>query len=125
MMHYSFERRTESLLAWKGVLTRERAVDLRKELIAAMRESDRITVNLDAVASADVSCLLLLCAAKRYADSERRTLVLEGAKNAAIAQVVKRYGYGTNKYCLAQCNGVCLWINERPVPGCQPVDAEE
>lgn len=121
MMRYSFEECEPVLLDWKGVLTREMAVDLRKELIAAMRDSDQLTINLALVEAIDVSCLLLLCAAKRYADSVRQRLTLEGTENPAVGELVERYGYGTNRFCLAQCNGICLWIKPKP---CQRLDGQ-
>lgn len=107
----TFVMETAPVLFWKGHLSRDLAVELRKELLGALRGAEQITVNLAAIESFDVSCLLLLCAAKRYADSMGQILLLEGTENPAITQVVKQYDYGSNSYCLAQCNGRCLWAN--------------
>lgn len=97
------------LLIWKGELSRAMILKLRMELLGAMRGTERFTVNLEAVKSFDISCLLLLCAAKRYADSMEQTLVVEGVENVAVHQVIQEYGYGGNSYCLGQCRGRCLW----------------
>lgn len=108
------EETSHPILVWRGILSRERIVALRRELLAALKQADRLTIRLVAVESFDISCLLLLCAAKRQAAARGQFLVLEGTESAAVMTTVRRYGYGEHRFCLAQCAGVCFWTQPEP-----------
>lgn len=108
------EEKSHSLLIWRGALSREKTGALRGELLAALKHADHLTIRLVAVESFDISCLLLLCAAKRQAAARGQFLVLEGTESAAVMATVRRYGYGEQRFCLAQCDGVCLWTQPEP-----------
>ena len=101
----------EQTITWKGILNRKMTDNLRKELLAVLLRgaAGRITINLDEVEAFDLSCLLLLCAAKRHTVCKGQSLVLAGAENAAVVATVQRYGYGRERFCFADCGGVCLW----------------
>lgn len=110
-------------ITWKGILTRKMTVSLRQELLdVLLHGAGRLTINLVEVEAFDLSCLLLLCAVKRHTVCKGQSLVLEGAENAAIVAIVRRYGYGGERFCLAQCAGVCLWAKPENKP-LLPVDA--
>lgn len=120
----------EQTITWKGILTRKMTVTLRKELLAVLLHgAGRLTINLAEVEAFDLSCLLLLCAAKRHTVCKGQSLVLEGAENAAVVAVVSRYGYGGERSCLAQCDGVCLWSKPENKPhasgGRMPIELKE
>lgn len=109
----------EQTITWKGILTRKMTINLRKELLDVLLRgaAGRLTINLDEVEAFDLSCLLLLCAVKRHTVCKGQALVLEGAENAAVVATIKRYGYGGERFCVAQCAGVCLWAqaNNKPL----------
>lgn len=107
----------EKIISWRGILNRKMTVNLRQELLdVLLHGAGRLTINLDEVEAFDLSCLLLLCAAKRHAVCRGQSLVLEGAENAAVVAIVRRYGYGGERFCLAQCDGVCLWATPENKP---------
>lgn len=108
----------EKTITWKGILTRKMTVNLRQEILDVLLHgaAGRITINLDEVEAFDLSCLLLLCAVKRHTACKGQSLVLEGAENAAVVATVQCYGYGRERFCLADCGGVCLWTKPENKP---------
>ena len=108
---------SEQTITWKGILTRKMTVNLRRELLDVLLDGvDRLTINLVEVEAFDLSCLLLLCAAKRHTVCRGQSLRLEGAENAAVVAIVRSYGYGGERFCLADCGGVCLWSKHEKKP---------
>lgn len=95
-----------------GVLTQAMSLELGGELLIALRGCGELTLNLEEVASLDVSCLILLCAIKRQANNKGKIFLLEGLDNPAVDVVARNYRSKGNRLCRTYCGNTCLFENE-------------
>jgi anti-anti-sigma regulatory factor len=87
-------------------LTLARAAEVRDVLLAALGASDRLTLDLSAVAEADVAGLQLLCALHRSALAQGKPLeVAQGCRSQVLEALIDAAGFRRRRGC---ADG-CLW----------------
>lgn len=80
-------------LALEGIWTVERAGQLRRILLDALRENNEVVLNLEGVTGADLSCIQLLCSAHLLSIRENKHLTIDYKQSEALKQVVDDAGY--------------------------------
>lgn len=100
-------------LTWQGRLSIEEVLPLRDALLAALNEHTEVTIDVDKVASFDLACLQLLCAACGSAAIRGRKLRLHGTANPALAQILAENGLNYRNNCLRSRSSNCLWPQEK------------
>jgi len=93
----------------RGPCTVEEAGRIRSLLVEQMREKDRLALNLEAVGSADLSFLQILCAAHKSALHAKKTIVVDGALPESLIQKVREAGFASRRECGPDLNKDCLW----------------
>ena len=100
-------------LNWQGRLSIEEVIPLRDALLAALNQHAEVTIDVGDVASFDLACLQLLCAACGSAAIRGKRLTLRNAANPALAQILAENGLNYRENCLrSSCCG-CLWPQEK------------
>ena len=100
-------------LAWQGNLSIEEVLPLRDALLTALNQHAEVSIDVSGVASFDLACLQLLCAACGSAAIRGKKLRLLGAANPALTQILADHGLNYRENCLRGRNSVCLWPQEK------------
>jgi ABC-type transporter Mla MlaB component len=99
-------------LPLKGVLTIQRAAELKEELLAALNQVDNLMLILSEAREVDLSCLQLLCSCNRSAVRLNKSLSLIGELPDAFSSLLKDTGLLGHVGCPEECDRVCLWSEE-------------
>lgn len=100
-------------LIWQGRLSIEEVIPLRDGLLAALNQHAEVSIDVGGVASFDLACLQLLCAACGSAAIRDKKLRLHGAANPALAQILAENGLNYRENCLRSRSCGCLWPQEK------------
>ena len=100
-------------LLWQGHLSIEEVIPLRDGLLAALNQHAEVTIDVGGVASFDLACLQLLCAACGSASIRGKRLSLHNAANPALAQILAENGLNYRENCLRSRSCGCLWPPEK------------
>jgi len=100
-------------LTWQGRLSIDEIIPLRDELLDALNQHGEITIDVGGVASFDLACLQLLCAACGSAAIRSKKLRLLDAGNPALTQILADNGLNYRDNCLRSRSSVCLWPQEK------------
>lgn len=92
-------------LAMGGSLTVDNAARIQEELIRVSRESDRIALEIEEDAVADLSFLQILCSAHRTALLEKKTFELDLSAAPGIRQLLIGAGYQLDKQRIPLADG--------------------
>lgn len=97
-----------------GEATIAMAAELKNTLIQSLSQSERLTVNLEAVVDMDISCLQLLCAANRHSEKNDKTMQLyTGANEETLRNFLLESGYDPGGSCPESPCKRCLWKGDR------------
>jgi ABC-type transporter Mla MlaB component len=96
------ELRNGRRLSLEGELTVSNAADLRQGLLAALEQSDRLELDLDAVTAIDLAGLQLLCSAQRTAMAGEKSLTFKDALPPALQEACANAGFDFYRSC--RCN---------------------
>lgn len=115
MMDFKTEYSGDSaILTLDGDLTIERAAEIKKALVIALDNTDRLFVDLEKVSEADLSCLQLLCSAHRMSVSMNKRLMLSGKRSEAFRNLCKAAGFQRHTGCVLDTQESCLWKGTDP-----------
>lgn len=70
-----------------------KADEVKALLLAALREADRVEVELSAVASVDVTFLQTLCAAQKMAARDGKVLSFPAGRHSGVAELAILLGF--------------------------------
>jgi len=101
-----------SVVRLEGCWSVERARELKQVLTEALKSADRIVLDLQYLAEADLSCLQLLCSAHGASFRLGKTLALHEKKSESFKRVVRDSGFKRNMGCDKAPGAHCLWIGE-------------
>ena len=96
-------------LALAGEQTIQRIAELKKQLLAALKEQDRMAINLQDVTRADLTFLQLLCSAHRTAQRSGKRLSVANLSAAVVTAVTDAGFVRNNMACGQDCSDTCLW----------------
>jgi|SRR5208283_3638110 len=97
------------ILTLGGELTVEHAVAIKKALITALDNADRLVVDLGNVEEVDLTCLQLLCSAHRMSVRLNKRLMLSGNRSAAFRHLFYTAGFQRHTGCLLDTQESCIW----------------
>ena len=97
-------------LLLEGALTIEQAAQLHDVLLQSVTDADSLTINLEKVTGADLSCLQLLCSTCKSCGIENKQLTLIGKNSDVFMQLVHDAGYSRTNKCPLNQDVPCLWI---------------
>lgn len=100
----------DRVLKVEGNWTIERAQEMRQRLIKALAEEDRITLELEEMREADLTCLQLLCSAHRTSLKWDKHFALGEEKPEALIKAVREAGFVRTLGCHKDPHKGCLWI---------------
>lgn len=110
-MHVDMVHSAEAyVLKLKGNLTIERAHELKQALLEALRNNDRIAIDLEGITDVDLSCLQLLCSAHRTSLRLGKQLTLHGEQSEIFKMAVRDAGFPRILGCHEDPERGCLWI---------------
>ena len=96
-------------LAFDGDLTIERAAEFKAELLKSLEAAQSITVNLDNVTEADLSCLQLLCAMYKSCGKADKELIVQSQDSELFKQLLHDAGYCRTTKCPLNPTAECMW----------------
>lgn len=79
-------------LLLRGNLTIEHAGEIKKELLSAFEQTDRLVLAIESNVIADLSFLQLLCAAHRTACKEKKTFEVDSSAASTIRGLMQEAG---------------------------------
>ncbi|PLX94422.1 MAG: hypothetical protein C0619_02980 [Desulfuromonas sp.] len=98
-----------SELVLSGEQTIQKIGELKKQLLIALEEHDRLVINLQDVARADLTFLQLLCSAHRTARQFGKHLSVANISAAVVSAVTDAGFVRNNMACGQDCSDTCLW----------------
>jgi anti-anti-sigma factor len=109
-MNHSFQVSGDTgVLSLTGALSIENGAELKTAISEALEAAENIVFDLAGVASADICCMQLFCAAHRTAVQSGKTLALANAGEGFEASA-REAGYGRHVGCMGGNSRDCLWI---------------
>ena len=96
-------------LVFTGDLTIDQAAEFKAELLKSLALAQRITVNLDNVTAADLSCLQLLCAMYRSCGEADKELIVQSQDSELFKQLLHDAGYCRTTKCPLNPTAECMW----------------
>jgi anti-anti-sigma regulatory factor len=96
-------------LLLEGDLTIQNARELRDAVLRAQEKGASVSLNLEKVTGADVSCLQVFCSAHRSLVKSGRRLSLLRPVPAPFMQAVRETGYERERGCALDTHHTCLW----------------
>ncbi|MDT8441444.1 MAG: STAS domain-containing protein [Desulfuromonadales bacterium] len=96
-------------LILSGDLTIDEITVIREQVLEAFARTDRLAIDISAVARFDIAGLQLLCACHRYAGAHGRTIQLQTGSNQALRDIVRQIGMERNFGCDPQRGPDCFW----------------
>ncbi len=97
------------MLTLGGELTIGQAVDIKKALMTALGNTDRLIVDLENVGEADLTCLQLLCSAHRMCIRLNKRLILSGNRSEEFRNSCKASGFRRHTGCVLDAQASCIW----------------
>jgi anti-anti-sigma regulatory factor len=104
------EKGKRGKLLIEGILTVDRAEELRKALLDALNKVNHVKFDLEKVTSIDLSCLQLLCSAHRTASLMNKEFSQSGSSSEAFKKTVTSAGLPRSIGCTETMAKGCLWI---------------
>ena len=109
-MKYTLEPSGDThVLTLNGELTIEHAGELKKVMIDAIENFDRLTVAIGDLTEVDLTCLQLLCSAHRTALKSNKQLTLSSRDSDIFQRLVRDSGYARHDGCFPDPSQQCLW----------------
>jgi anti-anti-sigma factor len=96
-------------LELEGELTIEVAEELKAILLQALQGTESLTIDLERVTAADLSCLQLLCSAYRSCGRVDGQLILRAHDSELFNQLLKDSGYCKTAKCPVAPARNCMW----------------
>jgi anti-anti-sigma regulatory factor len=100
----------KGLVTLDGDLTLPNAEALKGIFLTALQKSDDVTIVMENVQNADLSCLQLFCSAHRSAVRKNKHVAFSGSPPPAMRNAVEAAGYARLKGCKLDCEKSCLWM---------------
>jgi ABC-type transporter Mla MlaB component len=97
------------MLTFEGDLTIEHAEEVWRTLRDIPGDGKAVSLRLDKVTSADVSCLQIICAVHRASEAASRVFVFDGNVSEPFAQAARNAGFVRYNCGAAKDTTVCLW----------------
>ncbi|MEW6669064.1 MAG: STAS domain-containing protein [Thermodesulfobacteriota bacterium] len=97
------------VLMLEGDLTIQNARELREAVLRAQETAASLSLNLEKVTAADVSCLQVLCSAHRTLVKSRRRMSLLKPLPAPFVRSVQEAGFERERGCALDSHHTCLW----------------
>jgi len=98
------------VLTLAGELTLPHAEELKKALLRALLETDDVSIDFGSVQEVDVSCLQLVCSARRSAARLKKRVSLGGCLPPVVKEAAEAAGYARLKGCKLDCDKSCIWM---------------
>ena len=98
------------ILMLEGAFTIERANELKQLLVNALKDKNRVALNLEGITEVDLSCLQLLCSAHRTSMELKKRLTVEGRQPEVFQRAVKDAGFTRPVGCHKDPDKSCLWL---------------
>jgi len=103
------ETDNKRMLTFDGDLTVEHAEEVWRTLCDALDDGKDLSLHLDKVVSADVSCLQIICAAHRACEARNRVFVFAEGVSEPFARAARNAGFFRYNCTVAKDTTVCLW----------------
>ena len=100
---------TTETLTLTGDLTIEHAQDLHQKLLAALDQTQHLTITFAEVTAADLSLVQLLCSAHRTALRAVKFLEVDQRRPEILCRLVREVGFLRDKGCALDGQGSCIW----------------
>jgi anti-anti-sigma factor len=84
---------TPKIVNLSGSLTIDRAAALKDEMLAAIKDSENVVLNISQVEELDLSCLQVIYAADTKAKAEGKSLHFAGSVPASVAKRLAACGF--------------------------------
>ncbi len=97
-------------LKLEGALTIEAAEELKAVLLQALQGTENLTIDLEKVTAADLSCLQMLCSAYKSCGRVGGQLTLRAHDSELFNQLLKDSGYCKTTKCPIAPNTNCMWL---------------
>ncbi len=98
------------VLELSGEWTVGRAWELREILVEALKSGEQVTIGLEKITQADLSCLQLLCSAHRTSlFINNNPIALGEDRSEAFIKTVIDSGYARSLGCHKDPDKGCLW----------------
>jgi len=104
------KKKNERVVVINGELTIEYAVELKNALEQALKDGERVVLDLSKVTEMDLSGLQLLCCAHKTSVNLKKTLELTHDSPDVFKQTVRTSGYKRYAGCIKETEKSCLWI---------------
>ena len=92
-----------------GSLALRSAGEIRKQLLRAFEEADKVSLLFRDVEEVDLSLVQIICAAHHSAVRNGKTLTMQGSLPDAFTQVIDDAGLNGHISCSADARGCCVW----------------
>ena len=93
----------------EGELTIEQAEELKSLLLQGLEQAETLSLHLEKVTEADLSCLQMLCSTCKSCGEEKKELILQVGGSEVFKQLVEDAGYGRTERCPLNQNANCIW----------------
>jgi anti-anti-sigma regulatory factor len=100
----------KGVITLDGDVTLQQAEELRRVLIKALVDADEVSLDMEKVQQADLSCLQLLCSAHRSAARFTKKFAFSGCPPKALKDAVETAGFSRVTGCKLDCDKSCLWM---------------
>ena len=100
---------TGDVLRIAGVMTVQRAAELKAIIVDALAKADRVAIDLSRVTEVDLCGLQLLCSAQRTASRTRKRLALAGPTPDVFRRAAAEAGVCVRTGCGAEDPARCPW----------------
>lgn len=97
-------------LCLDGELTVSNAAAFRERFLEALKQSDQVEIDLDAVRAVDLAGLQLLCSAHRTAVVQGKTLTLKEGQVPALQKARAMSGFVLNRSCRFNPSADCFFV---------------
>ena len=105
------EKKSDTLV-FSDKLLKEDIRELKKEILASIDRSDKITIKFDGLKKTDIFFVQLLCAAHKYAVKKEKNLEIPDALPEQLKTVIENYGFYREKGCIKENEDNCFWLKE-------------
>lgn len=99
----------EGFLTFTGDTTIVDALEIKKILLAAIKQVDELKVDFNGIDSADISFIQIICAANREAFLSKKKICHSGPLPDPIKGLLLKSGYKNPTGCLCEYIGPCIW----------------
>ncbi len=110
-MNHSFHSSGNTgILSLAGTLSIEHGAELKASISAALEAAENVVFDLSEVASADICCLQLLCAAHRASVSSGKRFIACGMANEIVKNAAEVAGFPRHVGCVEDVDKTCIWV---------------